>query len=533
MPHKTTQSDMVYRSCCCEDAGDPEQSHTLDKGSVWQRRRGVFCLSVVAACLNGIAVGNLAGWAQAAIPQLLAGAPGRPALSPSETNWVACIFFLGMLGGGFTSFGIGSLFGKRKLFLFASVPLVLGWSVIAVAVNFWELVFGRIILGVGGGMICHQTEMYLSEISPSRLRSTMSVVFCVCVHTGVLLSFAVGPLLSISTATAIYLSFVLLLAASYLLVAPETPFWLARQGRLDEAYVSLKKLRGGADVHDEFEGIVEFVEKSLVSSKADGLWRNFARVISGAANRRAIMLVVLLTTVQQFSGMAALHSYAQLIFERSVSSSLVPGRYVSLMLGLLELVCTLGSGLVMERINRRVLVAGSSSVCAGCMALLGLYFRAEKMGDGDGLNGVLPLVCLLVFAVAYGLGLATLATVVAAECLSIDARSLGAAAQNTTVCFSIFTVTRLWQVISDGWGLEYSFWMAALITGAHTLVLLLILPETRGRSLVEIQVLLRNSSKKPSDAPTTELGSITIAPAHAARTAENLQLESEDGRLVS
>ena len=137
--------------------------------------------------------------------------------------------------------------------------------------------------------------------------------------------------------------------------------------------------------------------------------------------------------------MAAMHSYAQLIFERSVS--LVPGRYVSLLMGLIELCCALGSGYLVERLGRRPLVAASSCLCTGCMALMGLHFYR-----GADAAGALPLICIIVFALSYGIGLATIPTVVAAECLSMDARNIGAAAQNTAVCLSIFLVTKIWQV---------------------------------------------------------------------------------------
>lgn len=149
-------------------------------------------------------------------------------------------------------------------------------------------------------MMCNQTEMYLSEISPTRLRSNMSVVFCASVHVGVLLSFALGPCLTISSATVVYLAVVLLLAIAYLSGAPETPFWLLRQSRSDEALESLKKLRGRNDVHDELRKIAEFVDESIVSDKRDGLLKRLKRVMVDSASRRAIMLVILLTTGEFF-----------------------------------------------------------------------------------------------------------------------------------------------------------------------------------------------------------------------------------------
>ena len=145
-------------------------------------------------------------------------------------------------------------------------------------------------------MICHQTEMYLSEVSPNRMRGRMSVVFCACVHIGVLLSFGVGPMLTVSSASGLYLVLVLLLAALYLAAAPETPFWLVKRARLEEALDSLRALRGHKDVHEEFEAIVEFVEKSTVATKSDGCLVTLARVFGSVANRKALLLVVLLTT---------------------------------------------------------------------------------------------------------------------------------------------------------------------------------------------------------------------------------------------
>ncbi|XP_014206553.1 facilitated trehalose transporter Tret1-like [Copidosoma floridanum] len=480
-----------------------------------QRSYGTRTLyaSVTAACLNGLSVGNLAGWPQAAIPQLLSGSAGGVIFNESEVAWIAGIFFLGMLAGGFVSLAVASNYGKKRLFLLASLPMMLGWSIIAVATTFWEFVFGRVVLGIGGGMLCHQTEMYLSEVSPAKRRSSMSVLFCACIHVGVLLSFGIGPSLSVSSATAVYLAVVLLLVALYLSAVPETPFWLIQQGRSDEALSILRRLRGSrVDVTEEFREIREFVERSELDTKSELDWTAFKRVLSAPAKRRAILLVVLLTTAQQFSGMAAMHSYAQLIFERSASNLLVQGRYVSLLIGSIELCCTLGSGFLVERVNRRSLVGMSTATCCACMLVMGLHFHG-LVGD----SGVLPVLCVVVFALAYGLGLSTIATVIAAECLSMDARNIGAAAQNTTVCFSIFTITKLWQMITSSYGQEYSFWMAAVVTALHCAVLLSILPETRGKSLVEIQALLAASSNFERSLRTIPLlpvlQSIKIVPA--------------------
>lgn len=89
------------------------------------------------ACLNGIAVGNLAGWPQAAIPQLLSSKQYNPTFDDSEAAWIAGIFFPGMLLGGFVSLYVAAIFGKRKLFLLACLPLATGWSIIAVSATFW------------------------------------------------------------------------------------------------------------------------------------------------------------------------------------------------------------------------------------------------------------------------------------------------------------------------------------------------------------------------------------------------------------
>ena len=76
----------------------------------------------------------MAGWPQAAIPQLLS---SRIGFTESEASWIAGIFYLGMLTGGFTSLVVAGRFGKKLLFLSACAPLIIGWSVIAMAASFW------------------------------------------------------------------------------------------------------------------------------------------------------------------------------------------------------------------------------------------------------------------------------------------------------------------------------------------------------------------------------------------------------------
>lgn len=239
-------------------------------------------------------MGNLAGWPQAASPKLVV----DWRLSQYDTAWVIGVFYLGMLAGGFGSLFLAGCYGKRKLFLVASLPILLGWTVVSLASTFWEFLAARVILGLGGGMMCHQTEMYLSEVTRMHWRPRMSVLFCASIHFGVLVSFVVGPVMTLNAAPpSLYMPVVLALSFLFLFAAPETPYWLVRKDRVDEALKSLRELRGHADVHQEFQEIVDFVYKSqCITSKQADFCSRIGKILSGRANRRGLVLVIIMTT---------------------------------------------------------------------------------------------------------------------------------------------------------------------------------------------------------------------------------------------
>lgn len=142
-----------------------------------------------------------------------------------------------------------------------------------------------------------------------------------------------------------------------------------------------------------------------------------------------------------------MNNYAELLFEKSVS--IIPAKYVSILLGLCELFFTIVGSILVDVFGRKKLYTGAGLICATLMTLIGVYFHLRFAGiNVDGWE-LLPIVLILLFAISYSVGMASVAAVFAGECYSSEMRVMGMTIKTLFFCTSGLIVTKLWQVCDN------------------------------------------------------------------------------------
>lgn len=146
-------------------------------------------------------------------------------------------------------------------------------------------------------MCCDQSESYIAELAPSKIRGRLCASCSVSVHLGLVLSFAIGPYLSITSTAIIYMGICILYLIIFFTLAPETPFWYAKRGDHEKSRNCLRRLRRTNDIGREYEEILHFVAKDTISFKPNiSTWEKLKRILSRIENRKAVLIVILLTT---------------------------------------------------------------------------------------------------------------------------------------------------------------------------------------------------------------------------------------------
>lgn len=309
--------------------------------------------------------------------------------------------------------------------------------------------------------------------------------------SGILIQYSYGPFVSIAHGAYISLIFPLLFGLTFIWM-PESPYYYIRRGLRDEAEKSLRRLRGKKDVNEN----LEVIEKSVNAAVANGT--GFRELLGVYGNRKALIISLTLVVIQQFTGNQAIIAYAQEIFD--ASGSLIPGVYLTITLGALSVVTTLICTTLVDKMGRRGLLFGSTVGCFIMLTLLVLYFYLARIVMIPSYLRMFPAIGILLYSILYA-GLGALPYTIIAEIFPSSVKALGCSISIVVASGSCAFITFLHKTIAgyfldsnDGLCVAFSFY--AVSSGLGALFIYYFVPETRGKSLSEIQDELHGTVKK-------------------------------------
>ncbi|CAM9131905.1 unnamed protein product [Chrysoparadoxa australica] len=268
-------------------------------------------LLTVAAAIGGFLFGYDTGVVSGAMLKIV----DEMALTSVQEEVVVSSTIAAAIAGSVFGGKANQRFGRRPSILFAAGTFTLGAIVMGEASSFQVLVLGRITVGLGIGVASLTTPVYIAEAAPSHMRGSLVTLNTLLITLG---QFSAGMVDGIFAAVPggwRYMlglsgvpSFVMLISFLFL---PESPRWLAKQGRFDEARAVLKKLRNCEDVSEEEEEIRISTGQSLEGSAH----ASFTDLLLDPPVRRALCLGCGLMALQQLSGINTVMYYAATIYE--------------------------------------------------------------------------------------------------------------------------------------------------------------------------------------------------------------------------
>uniref|UniRef100_M8AM12 Sugar transporter ERD6-like 16 n=1 Tax=Aegilops tauschii TaxID=37682 RepID=M8AM12_AEGTA len=261
---------------------------------------------------------------------------------------------------------------------------------------------------------------------------------------------------------------------------PESPRWLANIGREKEFRASLQKLRGEkADISGEAtEIIVCFFPKLLRLSTYNLGKRIFQKTISYSYAGVGVGLKVF----QQLGGINALGFYTSYIF----SSAGFSGKLGTTLIGIIQIPITLLGALLMDRSGRRtLLLVSSSGTFVGCF-LTGLSFYFKAQGLYTQLVPTLALYGILAYYVAYSIGMGPVPWVIMSEIFSINMKGIAGSLVTLVSWVGSFVISYSFSFLMD-WNSAGTFFLFSAASLVTVLFVARLVPETKGRTLEEIQ----------------------------------------------
>ncbi|HTQ34535.1 MAG TPA: sugar porter family MFS transporter [Stellaceae bacterium] len=409
------------------------------------------------------------------------------ALSPTMQGIVVAIVLAGAAIGAAVAGFLSDRFGRRRVILAAALLFVVGALLSALAPGLTALLGGRFLVGLAIGTASMLTPLYLAEIAPARDRGAVVSLNQLCITIGILVSYLVGfALATVAGGWRWMLGIGALpgvILAIGMLILPESPRWLAGHNRMDDADAVLKRLRGGSDVAEELNALRTDI--ALEGRQLAGWSQLFA-----ARMHRPLVIGVGLAMFQQITGINTVIYFAPTIFQTAGLSSAAISILATAGVGAVNVIMTIVSIWLIDRLGRRQLLYWSLAGMAVTLLILAGAFYA---GVSGGLAWI-AVASVAAYVGFFAIGLGPVFWLLIAEIfpLALRGRAMSLATVANWGFNLIVSVTFLDLVAAVG--SANAFLLYAVLSVAALVFVVAMVPETKGHSLEEIELQFEHSA---------------------------------------
>ncbi|XP_048508491.1 facilitated trehalose transporter Tret1-2 homolog [Athalia rosae] len=454
-----------------------------------------------AATMIMVSAGYHVGWSSPSLPKLEA-TDSEILLTSDEGSWIVSVFGFGCFFGSPISSLIVDKLGRKRSLLFSAIPLVISGVLLSVARSYWWLISARFIAGTGSCMCYSSIPMYLAEIASDDIRGALGAMIITMFNAGVLISYCVGPWMSRVAFASLGIALPVVFCSMFVWM-PESPYYLIMKNDRNGAVKSLQWLRGRVDITVEVAKIDASIE---FDRKNAGTFMDLVKV---RGNRKASCIAFGLVFAQQLSGVSAVLAYGGLIME-AAGTRFDPSVSV-ILIGCIQVVSSIMCVFIVDLMGRKPLLLISTF---GSIVLLGgvaLYFQLVALEVDVRSIWWLPLISMSGYIFFFTFGLGLLQCVVLSEIFPYNVKAVAASASSLVGSFGGIVVSKLYQIVADAWGIHISFWGFTVITIFSAVFIVFVVPETKQRSLQEIQEELhKNTESKTTIEELDDCGVISL-----------------------
>jgi SP family xylose:H+ symportor-like MFS transporter len=410
-------------------------------------------------------------------------------LSPIETGWAISSALVGCLIGAFFSDFLSDRFGRKVTMLITAILFILNSIGTALPFSFSMFVLFRIIGGIGVGIASMVVPMYIAEIAPPKRRGALVGNYQLAIVIGIVVVYFVNYLIALqgdhnwnlnigwrwmfgSEIVPSILFFI------FIFFIPESPRWLIKQGETTKAIAVLQKINTEVEVAQ-----MQVEIKNSLHQEDKNQWKQFVNPLF----RKALLVGIGLSVLQQLTGINAILYYAPEIF-KSLGSSTDVSLLETSILGVVNLIFTLLAIRWVDKMGRKpLLYIGSVGMTIALMAV-GLFIYFDALG-----NWVLPF--LLLFMASFSISWGPIVWVLLAEIFPNKIRSLALAISVFIQWIANFVVTQVFPILVENHWLKthfngaFPFYLFSIICLFSLIFVWKKVPETKNKTLEEMDTL--------------------------------------------
>jgi SP family arabinose:H+ symporter-like MFS transporter len=446
---------------------------------------GYVILITCAAALGGL----LFGYDTAVISGAIGFLKIKFSLSSLEVGWATSSILIGCAIGVSIGGVLSDRFGRKKTLLLSAIIFALSSLGAALASTFTILIVWRMLAGIGIGLTSLISPLYIAEMAPAHMRGKLVSVNQLAITIGIFVVYFVNAGIASSASQAwnvdtgwrIMMGVGVLPSVLFLLAlipAKESPRWLYQHGKQADSLAVLKKV-DPQNAQTQLDQIVTAEQKTDDTKFSDLFNKTWFPVL---------LIGVLLAFFQQFSGSNAIMYYAPEIFQGAGFAQ--NGAFLATVsIGVINMVITIAALGLVDRIGRKKLLGFGSLAMSICLFIVVICFYIKA-------PAYLTLTFVLLAIASYAISLAPVTWILISEIFPSRIRGRAMSICTVVLWLSDFLLSITFPILTGAIGQGATFLIYAIITMCSAIFVWRLLPETKGKSLEEIELFWQQRHQK-------------------------------------
>ncbi len=410
--------------------------------------------------------------------------------SPSDQGLAMTIALIGCMIGATLCGTLADRIGRKKLLIVSAVIFLLSSVATGAFDTFTPFLVARFFGGIGIGVASGLSPMYIAEVAPSKVRGKLVALNQMTIVLGILGAQITNWLIADSVPSSLPQDILVswngqmawrwmfwaaaFPAAAFLVLAffiPESPRWLALKGRDAQARTTLARIGGEAYAEAELQA----VNVANAAAKGQGgLGMLFSRPFMGV-----LVLGIVIAVFQQWCGTNVIFNYAQEIFQ-SAGYEIGDVLFNIVVTGIANVVFTVVAIYTVDRLGRRALMLlGAGGLCL-IYLIMGVCYYCE-------VTGVFMIVLVVAAIACYAMTLGPCTWILIAELFPNKVRAIAVSTCTFALWVGSSTLTYTFPFLNEALESYGTFWIYSAVCAAGFLFFVRRLPETKGKSLEELE----------------------------------------------
>lgn len=460
-------------------------------------------LYLILITLIAAAGGFLFGFDMAVISGAITFVQAQFDLTAAQEGWFVSSALIGCVLGVIVSGELSDRIGRKPALISAAALFMISAIGTAAAPGFAFLVTARLLGGMAVGIASNVVPLYISEIAPANIRGRLVTCYQLAITVGILFAYISNAwLLNLTDSATGFLAeglfrYILidetwramfgiealpaLIFLCGLFIIPESPRWLMQQNRQPEAESVLKQFAGKKDAGKSISEIRETLQ-----GEVSGTYKELLK----PGLRSALIIGILLPVFSQFSGINAIIYYGPRILNEA-GVELSSAMHSQILLGFANMLFTFIAIWKVDSLGRRPLYLVGTAGATVCLTTTGYFFYIGATGS------IFLLVSVIAFLAFFAFSIGPLKFVIASEIFPNRIRGRALALSIMAMWIADTIVGQVTPMLLSAGGAAFTFWFFAIFCAGAFLFIYKMVPETKGKSLEEIQKMwIPDKSKK-------------------------------------